>query len=48
MHVLREIMGNVPQVDYYPDGKIPVRNMTGYVVGSDGVVLVRRTVSLLA
>ena len=28
----------VPQVDYYPDGKIPVRNMTGYVIGSNGVI----------
>lgn len=28
----------MPQVDYYPAGKIPVRNLTGYVVGSNGVV----------
>lgn len=28
----------VPAVDYYPDGKIPERNLTGYVIGSSGVI----------
>lgn len=27
-----------PAVDYYPDGKIPIRNTTGYKIGSNGVV----------
>lgn len=28
----------VPDVDYYPDGKIPQRNLTGYEIGSNGVI----------
>jgi hypothetical protein len=28
----------VPSNDYYPDGRIPERNLTGYVIGSNGVI----------
>lgn len=28
----------VPSADYYPDGKIPSRNLTGYIVGNNGVI----------
>ena len=28
----------VPNYDYYPDGKIVQRNLTGYQIGSNGVV----------
>lgn len=28
----------VADVDYFPTGVIPVRNLTGYVIGSNGVV----------
>jgi len=28
----------VPNYDYYPDGKIVQRNLTGYKIGSNGVV----------
>lgn len=28
----------VPDYDYYPDGNIPQKNMTGYKIGHNGVV----------
>ena len=28
----------VPNFDYYPDGAIPQRNMTGYKIGTNGIV----------
>lgn len=28
----------VPTNDYYPDGVIPVRNVTDYVIGTNGVL----------
>ena len=28
----------VPNYDYYPDGKIPARNLDGYQVGSNGLI----------
>lgn len=28
----------LPSYDYYPDGKIPVRNLEGYIIGSNGVI----------
>lgn len=27
-----------PNYDYYPDGKIPVRNLDGYLIGSNGLI----------
>ena len=28
----------IPQTDYYPTGVIPVRNVTDYMIGSNGVL----------
>lgn len=28
----------VPNYDYYPSGNIPQRNLTGYFIGSNGVI----------
>ena len=28
----------VPAYDYYPDGVIPARNLTGYTLGKNGVI----------
>jgi len=28
----------VPNYDYYPSGNIPERNLTGYKIGSNGVI----------